>query len=146
MKNYLETLPAGTYYIGDPCYIFEKSWMELLNATDYLSDGLFTFRGFTGFASNTMYGDGLYHGSPMGRIPVDAGLIGCLPVEMLEIDQKVTAEEIVADEIGIIVTFEKPFVVDRDDDGTFQFGNIHIATGDDECGYEDDEDDNQEDD
>ena len=51
-------MPAGTYYIGDPCYIFEKSWDKVLNETNYLQND--TLFGKPVCIDSTAYGDGLY--------------------------------------------------------------------------------------
>ena len=91
------TIPAGQYWIGDPCYVLgDKNgfyWMPLLNETGYF--GLFASKrdqelnvyqeltdcvyllsfdkkrdGLKAFVSSTMYGDGQYKtttGQGLGR-------------------------------------------------------------------------------
>lgn len=78
-------LPAGRYYLGDPCYVFNNhnSWMLLLEASNYLEEfiELNMRQGLRGegwvAASNTQWGDGEYAATFHGaRLGVDAGLIG----------------------------------------------------------------------
>lgn len=92
MQKYAEnelTIPAGVYYLGDPCYAFDneelgdKAWSELLTSADYfskLSHG--TCLGHTVYAAHTMHGDGTYypeHPYSGMSLDVDAGLLGIVP-------------------------------------------------------------------
>jgi hypothetical protein len=88
------TVPAGEYWLGDPCYSFhgprDKDWLPWLEAADYsnhvdnqnivlhakVPDTEFTVLGLS-----TAYGDGHYKGSDGEYYAVDAGLIGLVPVE-----------------------------------------------------------------
>jgi hypothetical protein len=87
-------LPAGTYFIGDPCYIIrdDDDWEKIGNATNWFGcdddiafpdppkdwdDGLYHWNGNPCFASHTRYGDGVYVISKGKReIWVDSGTIG----------------------------------------------------------------------
>ena len=86
------TLPAGKYFIGDPCYVFSNDddntdWHDVIELNTF-DDPEFTamLDGSPLAAYGTMYGDGVY-GAKMtgplslrkrlsGMYPVDAGLIG----------------------------------------------------------------------
>ena len=132
-------MPAGTYYIGDPCYIFEDSWDKVLNSTNYLKDNeLF---GKPIFVDSTAYGDGYFYDNRGRAYAVDAGMIGILPIELIEVDNVVTKEYIEKSEIMHMVTFEKEFECNSNE-GFFEFGDITINTAEDE----DDEDDYEEED
>jgi hypothetical protein len=77
------TIPAGTYFVGDPGYAFDDHgvWMELLKSADFESRDLLeaSARGRSFVASGTAYGDGEYEDREGRRYPVDAGLIGVVP-------------------------------------------------------------------
>lgn len=117
-------MPAGDYYVGDPCYAVPNDrWMEWLEAADFMActgrDELLVAEldGKTIVGVSTAYGDGLYPGSDGGEYPVDAGLLGVTPVE-------------VATETPFgsrRVTFTEDFIC-RYDDGTVILGSIEIDT------------------
>ena len=78
---------AGTYYVGDLCYVMHPQWKEvcdLMFATDGngVLDGEFNLANGVRFAvHSTAYGDGVYLDEQEREYPVDAGLIGCIRVE-----------------------------------------------------------------
>ena len=42
----IDKIPAGAYYIGDPCYAFTKDhqqWLRLLNEADYFEKPMVEF-------------------------------------------------------------------------------------------------------
>ena len=132
------TLPAGKYYIGDPCYVIDDDkWSDFCDILfkgngGSRNDEVTDFEGHPMFASGTAYGDGSYEGSDGVVYGVDAGLIGIVPVALIK--KRGISE---ARRLGSIVTFKKPFEAYKDDAHTFHFGDIDIPTGDVE---EDDED------
>ncbi len=83
--DYEVTVPAGKYWLCDPCYAVPSDlWMDLLNSCEFFerpigkveADGeVYQVLGF-----GTAYGDGLYHDQFNNAFPVDAGLIGLTPV------------------------------------------------------------------
>ena len=84
----MSKLKKGKYYVGDPCYIFGKSWDKVLNDTDYFDNGeivkVFSKDCIVG---GTAYGDGIYTDNFGREYNVDAGLIGVLPVSLISIDK-----------------------------------------------------------
>ena len=139
------TLPAGTYFVGDPCYCFDDHprWQRLLDATDYFNGDKqaikFESEHYVA-AFGTMYGDGDYNG-----FSVDAGLIGCVHESLIEESCKPQLGE-----LGKMVTFQEGFVAQCFDDGTIEIGHISVFTGDepyddpwDEPEYYDDEDEEE---
>lgn len=150
-------LPAGTYYVGDPCYVIkDEEWMQALDETNYfnvfaspeavlkaeynpkhLMNGVFLYHvegddpPFHLAASITKYGDGEYpckeSGSEIGTCGVDAGLIAVIPVAMIE---KYGQESGLA--LGVIHQFNTSFGI-RYSDGTISFGDVSVYTNDDEC-------------
>lgn len=122
-------MPAGKYWIGDLCYVLHSEWSEFCDITitdnDCL-DGEFSLKDGRKFASyRTAYGDGCYTGN-VGKYPVDAGLIGCVKLE--DIDLTNPDNDI---KLGHVVEFSAPFET-FSKNGVLWFGHVRIDTGDDE--------------
>ena len=84
MNNDIVTIPAGRYFLGDPCYCFGKSWGEVLNETNFFQNETHEFRDFPIVAFGTAHGDGEYFDQKGNRFPVDAGLIGLVHENLIE--------------------------------------------------------------
>lgn len=139
-------MPAGKWWIGDPCYIFphkgpmENKWDELLDEVDFFdkfSYGELDNGKIKVWAASTAYGDGRYVGSNGKAFCVDAGLIGIVPQETVDYLGKTDND---LDYLGLFIEFNEPFIVESNN-GLFHFGHIEIDTGDDSSfdEYEDDE-------
>lgn len=131
-------MPAGKYWVGDPCYaVPDHRWMEWLESADYMNERRFLLAELDGMPTlgvGTAHGDGQYLGSDGKRYPVDAGLIGVTPAELVEGHPGGMS----------LVEFENDFLCEYDEDGTITIGHITIDTDpdeDDEDDYYDDEDD-----
>lgn len=136
----------GTYYIGDLCYAIQgDSWHSILNKTGHFTSDNQTFKGHQIFAGNTAYGDGTYYDQFGNKYPVDAGLIGIMPLKICDfgVGIKYENEEWVDEreipnfkfQPGNIFTFDSEFEVGCAD-GLFKFGHIEIDTNDeDDCEY-----------
>ena len=130
--NFTITVPAGTYWLGDPCYaVPDADWMPLLNSCDFFNHPKGTVRGHHVYASGTRWGDGQYRGTDGHSYPVDAGLIGLVP------------EALVTEAPG---SESRKLTIDHDfifgyEDGTILIDDIKIFTGDDP---EEDSDDDYE--
>ena len=131
-------LPAGTYFISDPCYIIrDEKYDRLLGETNYFGHnlpdrgGIFidsvTELPFAVFS--TAYGDGCYRDESGFEYGVDAGCIACVPVAMVD------GRSRAGDSINL-VTFDSPFEVGYND-GLITFGHVNIQTS---GGYEYEED------
>jgi hypothetical protein len=121
------TLPAGTYIVGDPCYnIPDDSWDGVLSDSDSFEAQCFgkfaKGDGTDGIAVafGTKYGDGTYEYGKL-EFPVDAGLIGIIPVEDV-LEPNLNCSN--------LVTFTQPFEC-FEEGGVIVFGHIEINTGDD---------------
>jgi hypothetical protein len=132
----------GTYYIGDPCYaIPDEEWMDYLNTypkSDIPGQGwvdgvAIMYKGHKCFHDSTAYGDGGYRGSDGIEYGVDAGIIGILPIEVCDPE---AIKDIKANGLANVRTFDKPFHVWCEENGTFHFGDITIVT---DGGDEDDD-------
>ena len=140
IRNVEVEVPAGTYILGDPCYaVPDGDWDELLqscnffkNPIGYIKDGM---QQFPVLAFSTRWGDGCYEGTDGCLYPVDAGLIGLVPVELV-------GTESLRSDLCTVVTFTKPVKCSTDGEGKLRFGSITIDT--DPAQDEEDEDKAQE--
>ncbi len=133
-------IPAGEYWVGDPCYCFtdHNRWMALLESADYMGDHAILEAEAGGaifVASRTAHGDGRYSDQRGRSYPVDAGLLGVVPVGMEEEPESWARSR---DELLARVTFEQPFRITYDW-GTVQIGHLVIETDN-----EEDEEDEEE--
>ena len=132
---------AGTYYVGDLCYVLGDRWDEFLELTIKTSsegveciDGGFVMKDGTRFWTHgTMYGDGSYRDTEGRRYAVDAGLIGVVSID--QIDKKPSWLE-----GGQVIKFDRGFEPYYKE-GRFNFGYLTIDTsGSAEPMYDEDED------
>jgi hypothetical protein len=116
-------MPAGTYYIGDLCYVIEE-WHELCDIIidgNNVKDGEFVM-GERRFANyGTAYGDGSYKSNIGTTHPVDSGRIGCIKIS------DITKHVIHYDTLGAIVDFKDDFETGVDE-GIIIFGHVEIDT------------------
>jgi hypothetical protein len=123
------TMPSGTYYIGDLCYVMKPEWEEFCDITieGYgCKDGEFALKDGRRFATyGTLYGDGTYRSNIGSRHSVDAGLIGCIRVEDIK-DPSATMQQM--RDLGTIVDFDEPFET-SESEGVICFGIVEIDTG-----------------
>jgi hypothetical protein len=87
--DYTVKVPAGKYWLGDPCYsVPSELWGPLLDSceTFNLPIGAVTKDGqkYQVLAFGTAYGDGCYRDQFDNSFPVDAGLIGLTPVGLAD--------------------------------------------------------------
>lgn len=115
------TVPAGKYYLGDPCYtVPTELWDELLDSCDCFNYETGKVNGYTVYAFGTAYGDGVYLGSDGHEYPVDAGLIGLVPVEL-------NPKPMYAADPFTVVEFDVDTLC-FNQGGYMTFGNISIDT------------------
>lgn len=123
-------LPAGKYYLGDPCYVIDNDkWDEYLNPFWEDRGGIFEFDGHLCAAFYTRWGDGCYDCSDGSILGVDSGSIGAIPMVLCvgDIDS------------GTTVEFDTP-VECYDSNGKLHFGGYTVDT-DPEDEEEDEDDD-----
>lgn len=138
-----EPLPAGRYWVGDPCYAFNReapvpggrqewhAWLDetwnrydpLGHNTRLLFDG--EIAGARIVAASTMYGDGCYSDQEGRSYDVDAGLLGVVPEDAAVLNGEDVSR------LMHLVDFPEPFHVSfSDDHGTIKIGHLRIRTGD----------------
>jgi len=113
-----KTLKAGTYYIGDPCYVFNESWEDFVKAKDSEEQN---FKGYDFFACyiNQDRSDMDNRGN---TYPFDSVTLSALPVELLNIDNVETVKSVTESEkngetfFARIITFKNDFVCEKHDD------------------------------
>ena len=100
-------VPAGIYYVGDPCYhIPDSKWDDVLVATDYFTNPVFSDGEHYVLGVGTVYGDGVYYDQNGNEYPVDSGTLGLvsehsLPVGIcVAVDVDHFAEELADEEMA----------------------------------------------
>lgn len=116
------TLPPGEYIIGDPCYVIhEDKWIPWLEDANYLYEERYYVADLDGHAVIgicTAHGDGLFEDQFGREYPVDAGLIGLVPVEVALPKSNGSSQ---------VVNFDEPVECSWED-GTIVLGHIRIDT------------------
>ena len=119
-------LPAGRYVIGDPCYhVPDEEWDHVLSESNFFEGQCWshfeTKAGTKGtvVAFSTAYGDGEYEDAAGRKYPVDAGLIGIIPLDDVAADLDLSCAH--------VITFTAPFTC-RERAGKISFGFIDIDT------------------
>jgi hypothetical protein len=120
------TMPAGTYYVGDLCYVMHERWDEFCDITideRTCRDGEFVMKDGTRFATyGTKWGDGSYSDESGRKYSVDAGLIGCVRMEDIELDMDGNSTN-----GGQVIEFKEPFET-RSENGVIYIGDVCIDT------------------
>lgn len=118
------TLPAGEYWVGDPCYAVQDYalWDEMGKVSDWFQKSVIAQVGDKWVVGiGTTWGDGTYQDQSGREYPVDAGMIGVAPVA-----------DWVGEPSGMHkVTFDREFTVGKDDT-TIVIGPIRIETDEDD--------------
>jgi hypothetical protein len=136
-SNNAPKLPAGEYYIGDPCYALKD---EDYDETAINGDGFYTDGENILCIFSTAYGDGCYRDTK-GRIyGVDSGTLSVIPRKVCD---EVT--------LGTVVVFKNEFIVGCSGEGKLWVedpenpdNSFEIPTAGEDS--EEDEDDDDEDD
>lgn len=117
-------IPAGQYWLGDPCYSFDNSWEDLIKKSRRfgLEEGgspLVEWKGGLVLGLTTACGCGTYTDQHGNEYPVDAGMIGLVRVGIE--DRKPSGVQ--------LINFKSPTVVFTDG-SRLCFGDYVIETGD----------------
>jgi len=119
-------MKAGTYYVGDLCYVLHERWDEvcsLIIEGNRCIDGEFNLKDGTRFAIyGTAYGDGNYFDQNGKSYDVDAGSIGCVLLDDIDLSNQ---ENFLAG--GNIHTFDTSFYTGTMD-GKIMFHTLSIDT------------------
>lgn len=117
-------VPAGKYVLGDPCYVVpDDKWDQLLASCEYFQGGpIGKVDGHCVLGFGTKWGDGCYVDQYGFKYPVDAGLIGLVPIEFAQIQESPFFET------RIIEFSAKETKCSCDEDGKLTFGAFVIDT------------------
>jgi len=132
-------MKAGKYYIGDLCYVMHPEWDEFCSLTisgHNVLDGEFNLKDGRRFATfTTKWGDGTYKDEQGRKYGVDAGLIGCIALNDIDLNADgnfITGGQIVQFDNDFTVSGGESYESRRDWDGVIRIGHIVIKTDDDE--------------
>lgn len=119
------TVPAGRYFLGDPCYAVPGGlWMPLLESCgDFDASPVGKVGGIEVLAFSTAWGDGTYYDQFENEFPVDAGLIGLTPIDLAL--QRETLGRLAS--MGLVVEFKTETLCVKAD-GQLRFGQYVIET------------------
>jgi hypothetical protein len=119
-------MKAGTYYVGDLCYVLHERWdevCELIIEGNRCLDGEFNLKDGTRFAIyGTAYGDGNYFDQNGKSYDVDAGSIGCVLLDNIDLTNN---ENFLSG--GNVHTFDTSFYTGTMD-GKIMFHTLSIDT------------------
>ena len=117
-------MKAGTYYIGDPCYVIkDEMWHGWLDGAGLGNNNtVCTIPHEEYWAHSTAHGDGCYDG-----FGVDSGLICVVNAKSDFVDPKNLMEIVHDMGIGEMHRFKEDFECSYHD-GQFQIGDIYIET------------------
>lgn len=120
-------VPAGKYFLGDPCYaVPNRLWDKLLGSCKFFAHCVGEVDGHNVLGFNTAYGDGVYEDQFGNEFPVDAGLIGLVPEAL--VDRQEFFERY-PEAPGIWVKYD--YDTECETDGkTLRFGKHRINTAD----------------
>ncbi|ADG59928.1 hypothetical protein Acj9p028 [Acinetobacter phage Acj9] len=126
-------LPKADYIVIDPCYVMRSdAYDQLCEKMDFDANAqLIEIDGHQMALSGTAYGDGSYQSTSNTVFPVDAGIIGAVPLALCDLNK--------LDEQWVIyagVRFNDTEISFEYDNGTFKFNDLQIFTN-----YEEEEDD-----
>lgn len=72
------------FYVGDICYVLSDDiYTNFWGKKHKYADGVFEIDGFSFAVDSTAYGDGVYFDNACHKYPVDAGVIGLVPLELI---------------------------------------------------------------
>jgi len=118
-------VPPGEYVLGDPCYCFShetSTWDDILESNNVFETPMIEFKDGIVLGFFTYYGDGEYFDQFGQSYGVDAGLIGLVSLNLLEVDRTQSPQD-----DGRIITFLDPTEC-SETDGRLRFGPFVINT------------------
>lgn len=119
-------IPAGTYWVGDPCYADSnrEHWDAYGASNDWFQSSPIGTDGDAWCVGiGTKYGDGVYRDQDGREYPVDAGMIGVTPAYQWTEEEPPFGSH--------LVTFERPVRLVYSE-GVIYIGTICIDTDEDD--------------
>jgi len=134
------TLPAGTYYIGDICYVLDDVIYESVFGETGYEEGLYMKDSEQFLVGQTFCGDGEFSGSDGCKYAVDAGVIGIVSEGLISSDpdsgKDTNGGKVYTFSSDVLVTMEKGVF-------TFESEGIYLRIN---TGYEEEEDEDEDED
>lgn len=132
-KAWTVTVPAGRYFLGDPCYaVPNEYWTPLLDSCDFFDGSpVGQANGSQVLAFGTAWGDGTYNDQHGNSYPVDAGLIGLTPIALAQQHPDFSTLE----GLGRFVDFERSTTCTKEA-GVLTFGKYAIDTDESDCDHD----------
>jgi hypothetical protein len=132
-------MTAGTYYVGDLCYVMHDCWDEVCELLGDCNEGEFQLKDGRRFSIyNTQWGDGNFESNGFFSFSVDSGTLGCI----LKDDIADPSADITG---GSTIDFDEEFEVSSNGSTIFFGDKVSIYTGYDEVEEDDDYIDDYED-
>ncbi len=123
------TMPAGTYYVGDLCYVLQEEgsdiWGQLCKASNFEDGEVQLESGVRAAVYGTKYGDGSFFDKEGHEFAVDSGTLGCVLLEQTESE---AVKKCLAANICRVVEFEEAFET-SEEGGIVKLGRVWIDTG-----------------
>lgn len=124
------------FYIGDVCYVLgDETYYGVWQDKYEFSDGKIETDEGTFAVASTAYGDGEYRDNAGYSYPVDAGVIGCVPLELVK---KEEISDLESEGFGrVVIADSAKFITDGE-------GHFEIIVGDkyiEICTKDEDDDD-----
>lgn len=107
-------IPAGEYYIGDPCYVFSEADWDTICRQD--SKNVHEIHGKK-FADASTGGDGSFLDTNGNSYSVDSGSLGVVPIDLVFNQEDALRQ-------GRIVVFETPVLFKYIEDELLVIGDI----------------------
>ena len=114
-REFVQTLPAGRYYIGDLCYAMKDDVYNGVFGGNGYASGFYKTKDGIFLLNRTAYGDGSYKGSNDFDYGVDAGIIGIASMSVCNPEKDVYG--------GTLHTFTEPVVCTFKNGGVFEFNS-----------------------
>lgn len=127
-------VPAGTYWVGDPCYsIPDSDWMGWLKGANGTTILTATYRGKLAVGVDTAYGDGVYYDQNGRSYAVDSGMIGLVETSWALDSMDLFNKTYLTEEEGTRykLVLDEPTTVTYDE-GRIIIGDLVINTNGDE--------------
>lgn len=129
-----KVLPAGIYFFGDPCYVFDQDWLRFCHYFDsfykssdqVVSDSLIELKEeWNGAIANyTAYGDGKFQSEDETfNCFVDSGMIGLVEGSYWEKNDQERLNE-----LGKVIEFNEPVLFESHEGKFFINGVLVVNT------------------
>lgn len=119
--------PAGQYYLGDLANLFSKNWLRILEENRYfLESGVYVIDGTDVFI-HSLEEAGEYQDSVGRRYPIESLLFAVAPIELSNIDKRLTAGDLQTSEHQHILDVNEEFEINLVSDQYLAIEDFYIT-------------------